>query len=132
MKLTLAPYERTVEFTSAQMFADMTKRAELIAEARKVVDLMERKQAELVKLMNERDEYLGKLKSKMLKVQERVQGYVEQKFKPLLGEHEDTRDVMLVDGKVVIVIVDKVAEYAAKLREEKEKESNVPAEAKKS
>jgi hypothetical protein len=129
--LKLKPYERTVEFTSKQMYDDMKLRADVIDEARALVEQMEKRQAELVKLQNEKDEYLGKLKQRMLKVQGRIQGYVEQKFKPLLGETEDTRDVILADGKVIIVVVDKVAELASKLKEEKAKESNKVPEAKK-
>lgn len=105
-----------VEFNSPQMFNDLTKRKDIITDARVVVKAIEEKNAELAALQN-----------KLQKLDEKVKGYVATKFRPLLGDTEDTREVLLSNGHVILVIYDKVEEYRLQTLEAKAKADEAQA-----
>lgn len=120
--ISLKPYERTVEFSSKQMFDDLSKRKAIVEEGRARSAKIEAEQAEL-----------AKLQEKLRKADDRVRGHVATKFKPLLKPTEDTREVMLVDGKVILVIYDRVEEFRLNIEKAHRDSSNEPQkEAKKS
>jgi hypothetical protein len=120
--VNLKPYERVVEFSSKQMFDDLSKRKEIIDQGRALSKEIEGKNAEL-----------AKLQEKLKKADDRVRGYVVSKFKPLLKFTEDTREVMLQDGKVILVIYDRVEEFRLNLEKaHRDALDEAPEEAKKS
>ena len=118
--IKLKPYERVVQFTSKQMYDDLTERNEIITQGRKLSEEIEEKRAEL-----------GKLQAKLSKKDDKVKGYVATKFKPLLAVTEDTREVVLKDGVVNLVIYDRVEEFRLNIEKAHADASNAVSEAKK-
>lgn len=121
-EIKLKPHERVVEFGSKQMYADLSKRSEIVKAGREVSMKIEELQKEL-----------QDLQTKLTKVDEKVKGYVATKFRPLLRETEDTRTVVMKpNGIVALVIYDKVEEYRLNVLEAHKKAEVQPEEAKKS